>query len=124
MCLLHPPAAVAGEMLSYLLLNKACLPIYLRRPVCGGRLCCVAAALAVHAYLLLPAPRCLCCSPVDVETFYEAVHEDAPLLVSRPNNRQYFGGLFSKDGEHSLQACCRFGLAAGPAAAEQQPEVL
>lgn len=41
----------------------------------------------------------LLCSPVDVETFYDAVHEDAPLLVTRPNNRQYFGGLFSKDGE-------------------------
>lgn len=36
---------------------------------------------------------------MDVETFYEAVHEDAPLLVTRPNNREYFGGLFSKAGE-------------------------
>ncbi|PRW56353.1 cupin 4 isoform A [Chlorella sorokiniana] len=36
-------------------------------------------------------------SPVDAETFYEAVHEDAPLLVTRPNSRSYFGGLFSKD---------------------------
>ena len=35
---------------------------------------------------------------MDVETFYDAIHDDAPLLVARPNNRAYFGGLFSKDG--------------------------
>ena len=37
-------------------------------------------------------------SPVDVETYYDAIHEDAPLLISRPNNRSYFDGLLSKDG--------------------------
>ena len=96
------PSTSTQSLLAYLL-AQACV----WRP--ASMMCRLAAALAVHAYLPLPAPRCLCCSPVDVETFYEAVHEDAPLLVSRPNNRQYFGGLFSKDGEHSLQACCRFG---------------
>ena len=46
-------------------------------------------------------------SPVDVETFYDAIHEDEPLLVTRPNNRTYFDGLFSKAGERRrLHACC------------------
>ncbi|KAL4421692.1 hypothetical protein ABPG77_010636 [Micractinium sp. CCAP 211/92] len=36
-------------------------------------------------------------SPVDTETFYEAIHEDAPLLIERKENRAYFDGLFSKD---------------------------
>lgn len=35
---------------------------------------------------------------MDVETFYDAIHEDEPLLVTRPNNRTYFSGLFSKQG--------------------------
>ena len=38
-------------------------------------------------------------SPVDVETFDEAIEELQPLLVSRPHNRQYFKGLFSKAGK-------------------------
>jgi hypothetical protein len=37
-------------------------------------------------------------SPVDVETFEEAIEEQQPLLVSRPSNRHYFGGLLSKAG--------------------------
>lgn len=51
---------------------------------------------------------CLSCvqwliSPVDVETFYEAIHDDEPLLVTRPTNRAYFEGLFSKQG--ALRVC-------------------
>ncbi|PSC72885.1 cupin 4 [Micractinium conductrix] len=36
-------------------------------------------------------------SPVEVDTFYETIQDEVPLLVSRPNNRSYFQGFFSKD---------------------------
>jgi hypothetical protein len=52
-------------------------------------------------------------SPVDVETFYDAIHEDEPLLVTRPNNRAYFEGLFSKTGEW-MDVLCTLGCRGGP----------
>ncbi|KAL4857945.1 putative anion transporter 6 [Chlorella vulgaris] len=34
--------------------------------------------------------------PVETETFFEAIQDEEPLLISRPNNRTYFDGLFSR----------------------------
>lgn len=61
---------------------------------------------------------------MDVETFYDAVHDDAPLLVARPNNRAYFGGLFSKDGarESEYTAALRRRSAAIRASAAPETE--
>jgi hypothetical protein len=36
--------------------------------------------------------------PVETETFFEAIQDEEPLLISRPNNRTYFDGLFSRAG--------------------------
>lgn len=37
-------------------------------------------------------------SPVDADSFEEEVEERQPLMVARPANRGYYGGLFSKAG--------------------------
>lgn len=70
-----------------------CRPRSAQPPVAGRR------GLTPHARTHPLLHLCRLISPVDTATFWEGVHEDAPLLVARPANRAYFEGLFSKDGE-------------------------
>lgn len=55
--------------------------------------------------------------PVETETFFEAIQDEEPLLISRPNNRAYFDGLFSRagvqPGSRCLSACDALLLLAG-----------
>ena len=41
-------------------------------------------------------------SPLQLSSFFEAVFEQQPALVSRPNNRDYYKGLLSRDEIDSL----------------------